>query len=144
MEVILGFTSIRSIFLANRTRLSDTQQDTTRAYDKHHSAQAQMLRFCPACRLSKVGISPRLSRSAHAAAAQQETPRSTEPIRPFTPNPHVLNKGKGREREKDSDYRFPERGSSGGLPDPFEVLGLDRTASHEDVKRQCESCFYVS
>lgn len=44
---------------------------------------------------------------------------------------------KGKEKDN-SSYRFPDKGRNGGSPDPFEVLGLDRSASEAEVKRQCE------
>lgn len=37
-----------------------------------------------------------------------------------------------------SDYRFPAKGKRGGPPDPFEVLGLERTADGAEIKSACE------
>jgi hypothetical protein len=57
---------------------------------------------------------------AHAAAAEEPSDPDPAPSRPRDP------------------YRFPQSGRGGGPPDPFEVLGLDRSADEAQIKRQCE------
>jgi hypothetical protein len=73
---------------------------------------------------------PRLSRSltgrrfAHAAAAAAAEARPAS--------------GQVKGKERAHDYQFPTRGRHGGPPDPYEILGLDRSASDRDIKQQCE------
>lgn len=43
------------------------------------------------------------------------------------------------QRRGHEEYIFPKRGSHGGAPDPFEVLGLERTADEGDIKKKCAS-----
>ncbi|CAD6565448.1 MAG: hypothetical protein TREMPRED_001287 [Tremellales sp. Tagirdzhanova-0007] len=45
-------------------------------------------------------------------------------------------KGKHRESPIGQQYRFPQTGKHGGPPDPFEVLGVERSASDKEVKQQ--------
>lgn len=40
-----------------------------------------------------------------------------------------------------ADYTFPTRGKRGGPPDPFEVLGLERSALPGEIKAKCECPF---
>ncbi len=47
-------------------------------------------------------------------------------------------KGKQRADPFQEQYRFPQMGRNGGSPDPFEVLGVERSASEKEVKQQCE------
>ncbi|RSH90356.1 hypothetical protein EHS25_001690 [Saitozyma podzolica] len=64
---------------------------------------------------------PRMAvRYAHAHAAAAEEPSDPDP---------------GPSRPRDP-YRFPQSGRGGGPPDPFEVLGLDRSADEAQIKRQ--------
>lgn len=58
-------------------------------------------------------------RYAHAAAMPEE---EAGPSRPH----------------RNADYKFPERGARGGPPDPFEILGLERTALPGEIKAKCE------
>lgn len=46
--------------------------------------------------------------------------------------------GPSRPRRRVDDYRFPEKGRRGGPPDPYEVLGLERSAGAGEIKSQCE------
>lgn len=64
-------------------------------------------------------------RYAHAAAMPEE---EAGPSRPH----------------RDADYKFPERGARGGPPDPFEILGLERSALPGEIKAKCESLFALA
>ncbi|EJT49207.1 hypothetical protein A1Q1_01688 [Trichosporon asahii var. asahii CBS 2479] len=58
-------------------------------------------------------------RYAHAAAMPEE---EAGPSRPH----------------RDADYKFPERGARGGPPDPFEILGLERSALPGEIKAKSD------
>ncbi|KAK4686581.1 hypothetical protein P7C73_g3541, partial [Tremellales sp. Uapishka_1] len=77
-------------------------------------------------------------RHAHAAAAPSPEPdqssASDSPRRPIDSTAHP-RKGKQRADPEAEAYRFPTKGKI-GAPDPYEILGLDRTATERDVKRQ--------
>ncbi len=47
-------------------------------------------------------------------------------------------KGKQRADPFAQQYRFPVNGRDGGAPDPFEVLGVDKSASDKEVKQHCK------
>lgn len=54
-------------------------------------------------------------------------------------------KGKGKAKDPLTEtYRFPTRGKNGGLPGPYEVLGLDKSASSAEIKSQCASVLIYS
>ena len=60
----------------------------------------------------------------------------------FHPQPEARShprKGKQRANPFREHYQFPLKAKDGGVPDPFEVLGVDRSASEKEVKQQCES-----
>lgn len=75
-------------------------------------------------------------RSAHAAAQPSEE-QSAGPSNYYrrSPPPPADVKGKG----KDEGYRFPKKGRSGGEPDPFEIMSIDRSAPQSEIKKQCMS-----
>lgn len=77
-----------------------------------------------------------LTRFAHAARlpADDEQPAEAGPSRTRRARPSH----KGKERVVDSDYRFPEKGRNGGPPNPYEVLGLERSASDSEIKQTCK------
>lgn len=78
-------------------------------------------------------------KSAHAASAEIPNENQASSSNSHSQPPHdYSHPRKGKQRDQDS-YRFPARGSRGGLPDPFEVLGLDRSASDKEIKQQCET-----
>lgn len=52
-------------------------------------------------------------------------------------SPSHPRKGKQRANPFAEQYRFPQKGRDGGAPDPFEVLGVDKSASEKEVKQQC-------
>lgn len=72
------------------------------------------------------------TRWAHAAALEDH------------PHPHPADAtaaaGPSRRprRAKMEDYVFPETGAKGGPPTPFEILGLERSASGGQIKAACE------
>ncbi|WRT64858.1 uncharacterized protein IL334_001794 [Kwoniella shivajii] len=45
-------------------------------------------------------------------------------------------KGKSKSNPLAETYRFPEKGRLGGLPDPYEVMALERGATESEVKKQ--------
>lgn len=45
----------------------------------------------------------------------------------------------GPSQRRNADYKFPEKGARGGPPDPFEILGLERSALPGEIKAKCES-----
>jgi hypothetical protein len=82
------------------------------------------------------------TRSAHAAAQPSEESQSTAgPSNYYRRSPqHASTNGNGNDKGKgkaEEGYRFPKKGRSGGEPDPFEIMGIDRSAPQSEVKRQC-------
>lgn len=77
------------------------------------------------------------NRSAHAAAQQSEENQATAgPSNYYRRSPPDMNgKGKGK---ADEGYSFPKKGRNGGEPDPFEIMGVDRSAPQSEVKKQCK------
>ena len=81
-------------------------------------------------------------RSAHAAAQPTEENQATagpsnyyrrSPTASSNSSGNASTKGKG----KAEDYTFPKKGRMGGEPDPFEIMGVDRSAPQSEVKKQC-------
>lgn len=71
--------------------------------------------------MSAWGASASLGRRyAHAAAMEEDAA------------------GPSRPQRRHADYTFPTRGARGGPPDPFEVLGLERSALPGEIKAKCE------
>ena len=96
------------------------------------------------CSCRSIYLAQSSKRSAHAAAQSSDDSQSSNAgpsnyYRRSTSTPPADTKGKG----KDDGYRFPKTGRSGGEPDPFEIMGIDRSSSQSEVKKQCMSPYLL-
>lgn len=81
------------------------------------------------------------SRSSASTAADALNAQASSSRRTMGQDP----KGKGKAKDPLTEtYRFPTRGKNGGLPGPYEVLGLDKSASSAEIKSQCASVLIYS
>ena len=86
---------------------------------------------------------PCTARQAHAARLPSEDDdvdhsQEAGPSRLSASTQHRVRSLKGKERETEIPYCFPQRSRRGGPPDPYEILALERTASEGEIKRRCE------
>ena len=89
------------------------------------------------------------SQARHAHAAMREDPdiephasTSQHGFERPEPSTSAAHKGKTRARPMDfntDSYSFPLHSAGRAPPDPFQILGLQRTASEADVKKRCKS-----
>lgn len=80
-------------------------------------------------------IIPHPCRYAHAARMPE--PDQDEPEARAGPS-HTSKQraGVNSSHRTQEDYTFPKRGRNGGAPDPYEVLGLERSADEGDIKKK--------
>ncbi|WVQ84125.1 hypothetical protein IAT38_006270 [Cryptococcus sp. DSM 104549] len=103
------------------------------------------IRLAPSATLIAFMAIPRFSPVAYRAAHSHAIPNTGEAFnrasssysqhasKQETSDPR---KGKQRQDPLAESYRFPAKGKSGGAPDPFEVMALDRDATPQDVKKR--------
>ncbi|WWC59355.1 uncharacterized protein I303_101907 [Kwoniella dejecticola CBS 10117] len=73
--------------------------------------------------------------SSSAAAQYSYTRRKAAPASEDQSDPRK-GKGRGSSNVLAETYRFPEKGRLGGMPDPFEVMALERGATESEVKQR--------
>lgn len=88
---------------------------------------------------SLIRSAPTTSRFAHAARLPEDDTPSQPQAGPSATRIPSRPSLKGKERA--SEYRFPEKGRSGGPPTPYEVLGLERSASDSEIKKTCKTTY---
>ena len=130
MEVDKWYLSV----FKRRSASSNHYHESTWVITKPNLYCTMILLPRPRCSCRSIYLTQTSKRSAHAAT-QPSDEGAAGPSNYYRRSTSTSSDTKGK--SKDEGYRFPKKGRNGGEPDPFEILGIDRSSSQSEVKKQC-------